>query len=59
MADYRTFTVGDDGHFVGSQALICADDDEAVEKARRLLDGRDIELWCGDRFVVRLSRKAE
>jgi hypothetical protein len=59
MAEYRVYTVGSDGHFVGSQALICADDAEAIEKARRLLDGRDMELWSGDRFIIRLAPKPE
>jgi hypothetical protein len=54
MVEYRAFTVGRDGHFVGSEALICADDLEAIEKAKRFVDGHDIELWSGDRFVIRL-----
>jgi hypothetical protein len=55
--EYRAFTVGRDGHFVGSEALICADDSEAIEKARRFVDGRDIELWSGERFIARLRHK--
>ena len=54
MIEYRAFTVGPDGHFVGSEALICADDAEAIEKAKRFVDGHDIELWSGTRFVARL-----
>jgi hypothetical protein len=57
MAEYRTYTVGLDGHFVRSQALICADDAEAIEKAKRFVDGHDIELWSGDRFIIRLIPK--
>jgi len=56
MAQYRAYTVGADGHFVGFEALICANDVEAIEKAKRLANGHDIELWSGDRFVIRLSR---
>lgn len=59
MVEYRAFTVGRDGHFVGSEALICADDSEAIEKARRFVDGHDIELWSGERFIVRLSHKPD
>jgi hypothetical protein len=55
MADYRAYTVGLDGHFVGHQPLVCADDAEATDKARRLVDGLDIELWCGTRLVARLE----
>jgi hypothetical protein len=56
MAEYRAYAVGVDGHFIGFEPLICADDAEAIEKARRLVDGHDIELWNGVRFVVRLDR---
>ncbi len=56
MAEYRAYTVGIDGHFVGFKALVCADDAEAINKAKRLVDGHDIELWSGARFIIRLSR---
>ena len=56
MAQYRAYTVGTDDHFVGYEALVCDDDVEAIEKAKRLANGLDIELWSGDRFVIRLSR---
>jgi hypothetical protein len=57
MAEYRAYVVGSDGHFVDAVALICDDDREATEQAKRLADGHDIELWCGPRFVVRLSHE--
>lgn len=59
MAEYRAYTVGIDGHFVGYQPLVCADDAEAITKARRLVDGHDIELWSGSRLVVRLSKSGQ
>jgi hypothetical protein len=37
--------------------LVCGSEDEAIEKAKRLLDDYDIELWSGERFIVRLERK--
>jgi hypothetical protein len=55
MAEYRAYTVGHDGHFIGYEPLICADDAEAIEKAKRLAEGHDIELWSGPRFVTRLD----
>jgi hypothetical protein len=54
VAEYRVDTVGGDGHFTGFE-LVCADDSEAIEKAKRLIDGNDIELWTGGRFVTRLE----
>jgi hypothetical protein len=59
MAEYRAYTVGIDGHFVGYQPLICADDAEAITKAKRMVDGHDIELWSGPRLVMRLSKSGE
>ena len=59
VAQYRAYTVGRDGHFNGFEPLICADDAEAIEKAKRLVDGYDIELWSGERFVTRISPARE
>jgi hypothetical protein len=55
MAEYRVYIVGDDEHFIGLEEMVCCDDGEAVVKAERLLDDHDIEVWSGDRFVVRLK----
>jgi hypothetical protein len=55
MADYRAYTVEVDGHFIGVEPLICHNDAEAIEIAKRLIVGHDIELWSGPRLVVRLT----
>jgi hypothetical protein len=39
--------------------LSCSDDAEAIEQARRLIGGQDIELWSGERFIVRLLKKQD
>ena len=57
VTEYRAFTVGSDGHFTGYEPLICADDAEAIELAKRLVVSHDVELWSGDRFVIRLDHK--
>jgi hypothetical protein len=57
VAEYRAYTVGRDGHFIGSEPLICDDDAEAIERAKRLVDGHDVELWSGVRLVIRLNHE--
>jgi hypothetical protein len=59
MAEYRTYSIGIDGHIKGFEALVCVDDVEAINKAKRLVDGLDIELWSGVRLVIRLNRKTD
>lgn len=55
MAEYRAYIVGDDGHFIGFEPLVCADDREAIETAKRLVGEHPIELWSGNRLVQRLK----
>jgi hypothetical protein len=33
----------------------CVDDDAAIESAKHLIDGHDVELWLLDRPVARLE----
>ena len=57
MAEYRAYLVDSDGHFYDVVPLICADDAEAMEKAKRLAVGHDVELWQRDRKVARFDHK--
>lgn len=59
MAEYRAYTVGVDGHFMGFEPLVCRDDAEAVTTAKRMVDRHAIEVWSGERFVVRLESKTK
>jgi hypothetical protein len=43
--DYRVYVIGSDGHILNRIDLMCADDDEAKERAKQLVDGHDVELW--------------
>lgn len=54
MPEYRAFVVEHVGHFVSCEPIVCGDDSEATEKAKRLVNGHDVELWAGSRMVVRL-----
>jgi hypothetical protein len=57
MVEYRAYIIGSDGQFYRSVSLDCADDTAAVEQAKQLLDGHDIELWQLDRKVLMLGHK--
>jgi hypothetical protein len=57
MLDYRAYFVGPQIHFIGYRLFVCEDDGEAIEKAKEIFEGPTIELWCGARFVTRISHK--
>jgi hypothetical protein len=59
MKDYRAYIINDDGHFGKAVNLFCEDDEEAKEKAKRLVDGHDVELWQRERKVALFKRKPE
>jgi hypothetical protein len=54
MQEYRAYTVGLDGHIIGFEPMVCANDEEAIKRTRRLVDSHDVELWSGARLVARL-----
>jgi hypothetical protein len=58
MSDYRAFYVGAHGNFEESKALDCDNDRAALASAKKLLDGKDIEVWDGVRKIARLPHKA-
>jgi len=55
MAEYRAYLVDSDGHFYDVVPLICVDDVEAMEKAKLLAVGYDVELWQLDRKIATLK----
>jgi hypothetical protein len=57
MPEYRVYVIGSDGHFFNSVPLECADDSEAMEQAKQLVDGHDVELWQRDRKVATFEHK--
>jgi hypothetical protein len=59
MSHYRAYIVGRDGHFIKSVVLDCADDDAAIQSAKQLVDGHDVELWQLARQVAKFERKPE
>jgi len=57
MPEYRAYIVGHDGHFIGYEPLVCPDDSDAIEKAKLLVNGHDVELWTGPRLVAKLEHQ--
>ena len=57
MNEYRAYTLGDDDHITASRGFTCPGDSDAIVWAKQLMDGHDIELWSGDRFVIRLDHR--
>ena len=53
MHQYRIYTFRDDGHFSCVQRIECADEREAVQKARQFVNRQDGELWESDRLIAR------
>ncbi len=57
MAEYRVYVIGLDGRFIRSIDISCADDSAAIESAKQLIDGHDIELWQRDRRIARFDSR--
>jgi hypothetical protein len=51
MQGYRAFIMGPDGHIQDRVDLRCNDELEAIELAKQLVDGHDVELWQLDRRI--------
>jgi hypothetical protein len=57
MTEYRAYTVGLEGRLVHYEQLACLSDAEAIIETKHLLRNHDMELWSGERSVVRLDRR--
>lgn len=57
--EYRVFYLDAEGKIKKSKALDnCANDEEAIEKARHLVDDRRLELFESCRLVIAFPAKA-
>ena len=59
MSHYRAYIIGQDGHFIKSVILDCDNDDAAIESAKQLVDGHDVELWQLDRQIAKFDREPD
>jgi hypothetical protein len=55
MAHYRAYIIGRDGHFKQAVELDCSNDNAAVESAKQLVNGHDVELWQVDRKIAKFD----
>jgi hypothetical protein len=58
MPEYRAFIFGPDGHFSGFEEMVCDDDSKAIERAERLVDSHDVELWNGARMKLTMPQRS-
>lgn len=57
MSEYRAYVIGPDGHVSQRIELDCTDEPTARQKAERLVDGLDVELWQGTRRIATFRRR--
>ena len=57
MQEYRAYLLGPDGHIQGRVDFHCADDEEAKERAKALVNGHGIELWQRGRRIETFLHK--
>jgi hypothetical protein len=54
---YRAFEIGEDGHVTGRiDFRDCPNDEAAKQWAKRLVDGKTIEVWDGSRRIARFEQ---
>ena len=56
MPTYRAYLIDDDNRVASYRAIKAATDEEALEAAKQLVDGHDVEVWLLDRAIGRLKR---
>jgi hypothetical protein len=56
MPIYRAYLIDKDDRVDSFRPVEANDDETALEAARRLVDGHDVEVWFLDRMVGRLSK---
>jgi hypothetical protein len=57
MPYYRSYIIGRDGRFDTAMEFDCDDDKAAMESAKQLVNGRDVELWQRDRKIAKFEAK--
>lgn len=55
VTDYRVYILNDKGHIQSDTLIVCDDDAQAIEAAKRLVGVRHVEMWDGERLVGRFK----
>jgi hypothetical protein len=56
MPVYRVYQIDKKGHILGpAEVITCDDEEEAVRKAKSLVNGHDLEVWQGEPYLGRLQ----
>ncbi len=55
METYLIFTVGRDGHFERVREIRAPSDAEALDRARQMIENRDLEVWRSGSHVGAVS----
>jgi hypothetical protein len=56
MATYRAYLLSNNRVEKPAHIIEAPDDGAAVEQARQLVDGHDVELWLGEKCLAVLKR---
>jgi hypothetical protein len=57
VADYRLYGLDGVNKVASADWFEAADDDAAIDVAKKMMDGHDCELWQGRRFVTRIEHR--
>jgi hypothetical protein len=52
MHEYSAYVVGHDGHITQRIDLLCADEADAYQRARELVNDHAVELWQLGRLIA-------
>lgn len=56
MDGYYAYVIGSDGHVINRVDLVFDNEEDAIERAKGLVDGHDVELWQRDRKIATFRR---
>ena len=55
MAEYKVYKIKNDQLFEPPVVFESPEEAAAIDRARQLVDGCDVQLWQGTRFVIGLK----